>query len=270
MSAARGLRIRSAQGLAVLTLALAACVGVTDTSTRGAIGQLSMDRGGGGAKLPTCSGSNDCAAGPDICTGEDQTATVGPTVITDFSAGLSSDGRGAYVQGTDNVQYSVVLTLATLQFAQSGKSVKNPRTYTVNLNNPVSGGGGVPLGSITDGNNNHLEVQWYTVGNTRQNLHGIPVGQTVTAQQINVAFHLNGHFHILQMGPQPYGHCHSAPTAVVGTGTTSGTIYRASATKWVIDLPAGSVGRLFDLYNTDQYAVDRGLYYTQLHFEIGN
>jgi hypothetical protein len=40
--------------------------------------------------------------------------------------------------------------------------------------------------------------------------------------------------------------------------------------KWVIDLPAGSVGRLFDLYNTTQYAVDKGLYYTQLHYEIGN
>ena len=37
-----------------------------------------------------------------------------------------------------------------------------------------------------------------------------------------------------------------------------------------IDLPQGSMGRLFDLYNTDEYAVDKGLYYTQLHFAIGN
>jgi hypothetical protein len=52
--------------------------------------------------------------------------------------------------------------------------------------------------------------------------------------------------------------------------TVSAPIKRASATKWVIDLPAGSVGRLFDLYNTDQFAVDKGLYYTQLHLEMGN
>lgn len=87
---------------------------------------------------------------------------------------------------------------------------------------------------------------------------------------MNVTLHLDGRFHILQMGPQAYGHCHSAPTAVFGTGTTAGTIYRASMTKWAVDLPQGSIGRLFDLYNTDQYAVDKGLYYTQVHYEIGN
>ena len=183
---------------------------------------------------------------------------------------MSSDGRGSYIQGTDGVGYSVVVYVATLSFDKSSRSVKNPRKYTVNLNNPVPGGGGVPLGTITDGNDNNIEIQWYRVGDARQNLHNIPVGQTVTANQIDATFHINGRFHILQMGPQPYGHCHSAPTAVFGTGTSSGTIYRASATKWAIDLPAGSVGRLFDLYNTDQYAVDKGLYYTQLHYEIGN
>ncbi len=213
---------------------------------------------------------SDCAAGPGICTGEDGTATVGPTVIADHSSGVSSDGRGSYIQGTDAVAHSVVMWLATLEFEKSSKSVKHPRKFTVNLNNPVPGGGGVPLGTITDGNDNQIETQWYRAGDARQNLHNIAVGQTVTAQQIDVTFHINGRFHILQMGPQPYGHCHSAPTAVFGTGTSSGTIFRASETKWVIDLPAGSVGRLFDLYNTDQYAVDKGLYYTQLHLEIGN
>ena len=221
-----------------------------------------------GNQLPTCSGSSDCAAGPVVCTGEDGTASVGPTVFTDFPSGVSSDGRGPYVQGTDGVSASVVLYLATLGLDHN-KSVKNPRAYSVNLNNPVAGGGGAPLGTITDGNNINIEIQWYTVDNARQSLHAIAIGQTVTADQIDVTFHVNGHFHILQMGPQAYGHCHAAPTAVNGNATSSGTIYRASPTKWVIDLPAGSVGRLFDLYNTDQYPVDKGLYYTQLHFEIG-
>jgi hypothetical protein len=229
---------------------------------------LRLARGGGG--LPTCSGASDCVAGPLVCTGEDDLATVGPTLMTDYSNGVSSDGRGPYIQGIDGVRYSVVLYVATLNLLRQGKSVKNPRMYTVNLDNPVPAGGGVPLGIITDGNDIHIEVQWYTVANARQNFHNIAIGQTVTADQIDVTFHVNGRYHILQMGPQAYGHCHAAPTQVNGAGTTSGTIYRASATKWVIDLPAGSVGRLFDLYNTTQYAIDKGLYYTQLHYEIGN
>jgi tetratricopeptide (TPR) repeat protein len=84
---------------------------------------------------------------------------------------------------------------------------------------------------------------------------------------MNVSFHLDGRFHLLQIGPQPFGHCHGA-TRVHGSGTSSGTIYRASETKWVIDLPAGSVARLFDLSHTTLNAVDKGLYYVRLHYEI--
>lgn len=134
----------------------------------------------------------------------------------------------------------------------------------MSLNNPVVGGGDVPLGTITDGNNFIIETQWHTVGNARQSLFNIPIGQTVTAEQIDVSFHSNGRFYVLRMDPQAYGHCHATPR------TSSGTIDRASATKWIIDLPQGSVGPLFDLYKTTQYAVDKRLYYTQLHFEIGS
>jgi hypothetical protein len=149
-------------------------------------------------------------------------------------------------------------------------SIKNPRRYSVNLNHPVPGEGGVPLGIVTAGSYTNIEIQWYRVGDARQNLHNIAIGQTVPAGMMAVTFHIEGRFHVLQAGPLAYGHCHAAPTRVYGTGTSSGTIYRASATRWVMDLPVGSAARLFDLYNTDQYAVDKGLYYTDLHFEIGN
>src|SRR6185436_12590203 len=110
---------------------------------------------------------------------------------TDYSSGVSSDGRGPYVQGVDGVRYSVVLTVATTHLYQKGNG-KNPRKYAVNLDNPVPGGGGVPLGIIADGSDNNIETQWYTAANTRQNLHGIAVGQTVTAEQIDVTFHIDG------------------------------------------------------------------------------
>ena len=264
------MRSRSIFGLGVVALLLAACIDSTDTSRVTGVGQVLLDRGGGSSKLPTCSGASDCAAGPFVCANEDQTTTVGPSIVTDYSAGVSSDGGGPYVQGSNGVVASLVGTIAILQFDKASKSIKHPRSLSVNLSSPVPGGGGVPLGTIADGNDNQIEVQWYTANNARQNLHNIPVGATVTANQMNVTFHINGHFHILQMGPLAYGHCHSAPTAVNGDGTSTGTISRVSDTKWVIDLPAGSIGRLFDLYNTDQYAVDKGLYYSQLHLEIGS
>lgn len=113
----------------------------------------------------------------------------------------------------------------------------------MNLNNPVPGGGAVPLGIVTIRGDNLLYTSWERVGNLARSLLNIPVGQTVPAGQINVSFHLNGRFHVLQMGPQPLGHCHQGTdsTRVHGAGTSAGTIHRASQSKWVVDLPAGSL-----------------------------
>ena len=228
-----------------------------------------MSRGAIG-ELPTCAGTSDCAAGPLTCIGEDQKASIGPTIIANSPTGLTSDGRGAYNQWTDGVRHSIVMTFASMSLDDVQESIKNPRHYSINLSNPVRGGKGVPLGIVTAGANSNFEIQWHKVGQVRQNLHDIPIGQTVTAGMVDVTFHIGGRFFVLQAGPLPYGHCHAAPTRVDGTGTSSGTIYRASATRWVVDLPAGSVGRLYDLHHTDRYAVDRGLYYTDLHVEMGS
>ena len=233
------------------------------------VGCARMARTGASGELPTCSGWSDCNAGGGICTVSDTTRFAGPTVVSDLSDGVSSDGRGPYIPGTEGVLGSGV-------GFSGGMGIVSPRTLTVNLNHPVPGGGGARLGIITDATNSvprrwiGLGTQWKRVVDDPQNFHNIPVGQTVTAAQMNVGFHIDGRFHILQMGPQPLGHCHAGTHLVNGAGTSSGTIYRASQTKWVIDLPAGSVGRLFDLYNTTRYAVDKGLYYVRLHYEIGN
>ena len=73
------------------------------------------------------------------------------------------------------------------------------------------------------------------IGNAFQNLNGILVGQTVKAGQMNVALGINGRACILQMGPHAHGHCTTSTNRVNGTGTPSGTIYRASEAKWVMD-----------------------------------
>ncbi len=234
-------------------------------------GPIGAPRAGAqGSELPSCTGWSNCNRGRAVCTFEAYPPYSGPTTVADSPDGLSSDGRGPYISGTDGVGPSfVVLNFVGLGFGDAGGG-KNPRTLTVNLNHHVPGGGGVPLGVISVGNDNMLFTSWQRVGNVGKSLVGIPVGQTVSAGQLNVSFHLNGRFHILQMGPQAYGHCHSGAdsTRVHGAGTSSGTIYRASPSKWVIDLPAGSVARLFDVSHTAPHAEDKGLYYFRLHYEM--
>jgi len=149
-------------------------------------------------------------------------------------------------------------------------SIKRPRAITVNLNKPVPGGGGIPLGIITTGNDIMLYTAWGIEGEVNHNLLDLPVGQTVTAAQMNVGLHINGQFHVLQMGPQPLGVCYSSLTRVNGIGTSSATISRPSRGTWVIDLPTGSIGRLFDLSHTTQYAEDKGLYHIRLRYQIKN
>ena len=208
------------------------------------------------------------------CTFPDTSSSGGPTRVSDWVDGLSSDGRGPYVQGADGIGNSSVSNAAVLQiFYRNDGSTKKPRSYTVNLDNPVSGGGGVPLGHITDvsGKGIGLQTQWSMVGDAVRNFREIEIGQTVTAAQMNVSFHINERKHILQMGPQPNGKCHNGGvTLVSGIGTSSGTIHRVSKTKWVVDLPAGSMGRLFDISDGTDKAINKGLYYFRLHYEIGS
>lgn len=42
--------------------------------------------------------------------------------------------------------------------------------------------------------------------------------------------------HLLQIGPQPYGHCYAAGTVVYGAGTSMATVSRPDSTRWVVDL----------------------------------
>lgn len=246
------------------------------------IGCATMTRGGG---LPTCFSAQTCGPsadrdslefGPAARTGAlwegcndpaGLPSFFGPTVVSDFSDGVSSDGRGPYAPGADGV-----LSGSSVSWA-AGIGLESPRKLVLNLSHPVPGGGGVPLGTITVGEHKlpqwfGLHTQWRTVDNTTQNLADIAVGQMVPAAQMNVFFFIGDKFHLLQMGPQPFGHCHAGRNLVTGAATTAATIYRATATKWVVDLPPGSVGRLFDLHNTTAHAVDGGLYYLRLHYEI--
>lgn len=218
---------------------------------------------------PECTGWNDCIRGRSVCTNDRLPPYFGSTIISDAVGGLSSDGRGPYVTDIDGVRYSFVvlghMNLALTEAASAGVA----RSLTLDLSAPVAGSGAVALGRIAiRGGSNSLYTAWERVGDHQRSLLHIPVGKTVQAAQINVSFHLDGRFHVLQMGPQALGHCHQNGTRVHGAGTSSGTIHRASPSRWVVDLPAGSVGRLFDASRTVEHAVDKGLFRVRLRYEL--
>jgi len=237
-----------------------------------------MHRVASGGGLRSCTSARYCNLTAEDCEFPGSNI-VGPAVVADFPDGVSSDGRGPYYKGSDGVIDSRTGQEGALTIFDRAHTVKHIRSFSVNLNKPVPGGGGVPLGVVSSGSPSGFITQRGMIGDTVQNFMNIPVGQTEKAAMMHIAFYINGRFHILQMGPQPSGHCAIEEDAVHGTGTSAGTITRVSRTKWVMNLPDGSIGRLFDIQGAQrvgvgppnyEHAVDKGLYYVHLRYEIGH
>lgn len=135
--------------------------------------QVAMARSGGGGRSAIRRGTSNYAPASVECVTPDETFFTGPTVIADLADGVSSDGRGPYIQGTDGVVQSRVANAAALSI-YSKDSVKKTRTLTVNMNYPVPGGAGVPFGIVTDeqmGSGGGLHTQRYYPRDTAQNMN---------------------------------------------------------------------------------------------------
>jgi hypothetical protein len=194
---------------------------------------------------------------------------MGTLTFRDSGYAVTSDGGGAYVGGMANV-VAVASNAAFLGFRVPPAGDKSPmRRINVDLRHSVPNGGALPLGIISDSLWVDMNAQWYTEKDfTQHSLLDMTVGQKVSAEQVNVGFAINGVAHALQMGPQPWGHCYSNGTAIHGDGTTRATITRVDELTWVVDLPPGSIGRLWDVHLHDPHAVDRGLFYVSLHYTV--
>ena len=190
--------------------------------------------------------------------------------LLDSPYSVTSDGLGPYIAGPLNGHLRInVSRVASLEFAADPADGSVVRSVKVDLNHPVPGDIGVPLGVVTSNRNMEFAAQWYTDSNhVTHGLRDIPIGTTVNAEQVDIGVYIDGVFHILQMGPQRYGHCGSDGSATFGDGTTRATIHRAGETEWVVDLPPGSIGRLFDIHLSAPNAINKGLYYVSLHYVI--
>jgi len=240
------------------------------------------------AASPNCltgGGPGSCEPSPRTCNLATSITSPGQhgrmLTLSDSGYLVRSDGQGPYVADSANVHPLFLGVVAGLELGPPRRD-ERARYFVVDLDHPVSGDIGKKRGVIrVDGS---LPGRYYPSGanvgnellahantnwdNQQHSLAEIPVGGSIAVDQIDLDFYINGVAHLLQMGPQPYGHCHSAGTAVYGDGTTTGTVSHPDANSWVVDLPPGSVGRLFENRNGDPTAVNRGLYHTSLHVVV--
>jgi hypothetical protein len=218
-----------------------------------------------------------CGSGRTLCY-DTHNPIGGPgfvATLSDLPGGVSSDGRGPYVWHQSNVLVVAASRAVVLGLSPNVRDTVPRRALIVDLRHPVPNGGGVSLGVITDSaTNGPIEVaaQWYAESDRgRQRAHAtvdIPIGTRVYAAQTDVSFYIDSVLYVLQMGPQPFNHCFADPPTINGRGTSRGTILRADSMKWIVDVPPGSVARLFDVSHGTSHAVDKGLYDVSMHFVI--
>jgi hypothetical protein len=224
-------------------------------------------------------GPGGCEDSEFVCRLVGGAARGGTLTLVDSHYAVKSDGLGPYVNGSGGAAIEAG-GIVGVQLSRSSRNAKQ-RTYSVDLSHPVPGDVGVNRGIVVvdgfgrdyvpSGANyqNELSAQWYSEQDTiMHSVREMPVGSTVDALQIVMDFYIDGVLHVLQAGPQPYGHCMAAGTAVHGRATSRGTITRTAANRWTVDLPAGSVARLFENRRGDPTARDKGLYFVSLRFVV--
>lgn len=221
-----------------------------------------------------CGGvSNDasCGSGRNLCQAYPNRGMTGLRLeLSDApSSTVRSDGLGPYVMGAGNVATIWAGYAAVMVLGAADSSRVPRRSISVDLTHPVPGDIGRSLGVVRDDHDLEVGAQWFADSTHRaRSVLEIPIGATVQAAQTDVEFHIDGVVHTLQIGPQPAGHCFSDRSAVNGSGTSTGTITRTDSTTWVIDVPPGSVARLFDVHLSYPNAVNKGLYHVAFRYVL--
>jgi hypothetical protein len=244
----------TARGLVVAVLTLAASADCVGAQSRPA------------AK---CTGQNDCGTGDYLCTAIDEGALHGPITFDDRGRSIRSDGRPYHEAKDANVRETATHGAVLLKLEPD--SSPNPRFYTVDLNHPVPGSGSKPLGVIQERGSDGqawIAAQWETIDRVMKMPRAMTIGSTVKSKALIVTLHIDGRPYTLQAGPLPDFHCFSGPNKIHGRGTSEATIHRQSADTWIVDLPEGSIARLFDISGTAAEAVDLGLYYVSIRYTL--
>ena len=172
---------------------------------------------------------------------------------------LRDDGKGAYARGVDYVdsffqghgQYKWVLRPTQ---EVGGKEV---RSFYANMNDPVAGSGAVALGDVRD-------YRSQVIVFASRPLDRLAIGVPERGDKVTVHFHSRGKYYGMVFEPRPTG---TGNTLLTGAGTTASILTRTGDSTWTLELPPGSVGRLWEDPGHDQ-RVDRGLYHFDLSIAV--
>lgn len=203
------------------------------------------------------------------CQNNPALATVPLRVMVNAGHRLQSDGLGAYVDGVKWVEANAQDAGNLWSYPATGKNPPpTARSLKFDLRSPVPGGGGSPLGLITD-KRGQFHAFWYIDWNTRYiySIQEIPVGTPVDSERVDMVFSSGGTKYLLLMGPWGPGSCNGVGVPTSGAGSAKAQITRTSATNWNISAAPGSIATLTN-YNDPTNPVVIGTYYFDLSVDI--
>lgn len=198
--------------------------------------------------------------------------------VKGVSNSLRDDGLGIYAWGVDSVAAfrgsGLFLVLSSIGEARGPIGNPDPslrRFLSFDLSNPVPGGGGRPLGVISD-NEAYIWIWFKRDPETDRvtTFREIAVSDSIhQVERIEMHFRVNGVLHELQMGPfvEGQGGAGAWYTGVHGDGTTMAQFLHPANGLWIVRAPAGSVARLWSFENRAR-PVDRGTYVFSLDMEF--
>lgn len=176
---------------------------------------------------------------------------------------IRGDLKGSYVEGRDSGNAYVRAALNIYATAPSVAAAHATRSLKIDLSHPADSIA-ASLGIIEDHFADfHAWGSTLARGGVEPTIQYLPVGSAVKSALVHVDFTYHGRYYLLQLGPEALGEgCNQGGTALYGTGTTAATVARPRYNRYIVDAPAGSIGRLFDITNKLAGAVNKGLYYT--------
>lgn len=190
---------------------------------------------------------------------------IAATTTLDPGGLMQQDSTAPYADAVDNVdtfiKHSLVLRMAEPSF---WSETAPTRQIAIDLSQPVPGSGAVSHAAPAAGR--EFKSFWYRDDNRMiRTVHAIPLGTTVPSPRTEVLLTLDGRKHYLTMGEWARGYCEGT-SPIHGEGTSQAMISRAGQEDFRVDLPLGSVARLWDISSDPPQ--DKGLYsfHLRAHF----
>ena len=215
-----------------------------------------------GVSVSVVLGASDASA---QCKGSFPTLSL--SAVIGSGGWLSSDGRGAYVDGTQGSTVTVHIA-ASLSPNWGVHAGKNARFIAFNLNSPVVGDPLAQALGVVPDDHGEVHVLNYLdpVGTDGLRLlHSIQElpddGVFYTSERTDLFVSINGVRHLLMFGGDTYpiNVCNTSLGAVfAAAGTTKLQIARQGDT-YILQAPPGSIARLYD-YSNRFAPLDKGLY----------